>query len=473
MIPSFFRTAALLAALAALPSFAQYQPGPGEEPTPSAGLSAQAIQEIQSSLTLTPALRATQNALADHKISDLVINHEKAIANDGLFTHVIKNPGSITDQEHSGRCWLFAGLNILRPQVMNKFNMKDFTLSQAYEDFWDKVERANRALELSVALSKEPLDSRKNMHLLKQPMDDGGDWNYVLALIDKYGVVPQSVMPDTFSAAHTDQMNTLLSAEVRKGVLALRQASNEGAPEARLRQIKMQTLAHVYKILVLCMGQPPQSFQWRYTGKDDKVSPLKTYTPQSFYKEFVGSDLHDYERFVNYPGKPMHARLQWAWDRDMADQPDLTAVNVTEEELAGMAKASVLADQPVWFASNAGVQGDRKAGLWAEGVEDYQDLFGLDFSLDKKDALATCDGAPDHAMVFVGVDIQDGVPDKWKVENSWGKKAGEDGFFSIDKGWFDKHVYEVIVDKRFVPSELQKLVDQKPFILPPWDPFGA
>ncbi|MGA9753213.1 MAG: C1 family peptidase [Acidobacteriota bacterium] len=473
MTHTVLKTAALLAALAALPVLAQYKPGPGEEPTPAAGLSAKDIQQIQSSLTMTPSLQAAQNALADHAISDLVIDHKKAIAKDDLFTHVIKNPGSITNQERSGRCWLFAGLNILRPEVMNKFNMKDFTLSQAYEDFWDKVERANRALDLAVALSNEPLDSRKNMHLLKSPMDDGGDWNYVLALIDKYGVVPQNVMPDTYSASHTGQMNKLLGTEVRKGVLALRAASREGASAEKMQQIKMKTLDHVYKILVLCMGEPPQSFQWRYTGKDGKVSPLRTYTPQSFYKEFVGNDLHNYERFVNYPGKPMHQRLQWAWDRDMADQPDLTAVNVTSEELTEMAKASVLADQPVWFASDAGAQGDRKAGLWAEGVEDYDALFGLSLSMDKKDYLETGAGAPDHAMVFVGVDIQNGVPDKWKVENSWGKKAGDEGFFTIDKGWFDRNVYEIIVNKRFVPPELQKLTDQKPYILPPWDPFGA
>ncbi len=473
MTHTVLKTAALLAALAALPVLAQYKPGPGEEPTPAAGLSAKDIQEIHSSLTMTPPLKATQNALADHMISDLAINREKALANDDLFTHVIKNPGSITDQERSGRCWLFAGLNILRPQVMNKFNMKDFTLSQAYEDFWDKVERANRALELAVALSKEPLDSRKNMHLLKSPMDDGGDWNYVLGLVDKYGVVPQEVMPDTFSASHTDQMNKLLNTEVRKGVLALREAVRKGEPASKLQQIKMGTLTHVYKILVLCMGEPPQTFRWRYTGKDGKVSPFKTYTPRSFYNEFVGSDLHNYECFVNYPGKPMHERLQWAWDRDMADHPDLSAVNITSEEMSDMAKASVLADQVVWFAADAGAQGNRKAGLWAEDAEDYDDLFGLNFTMDKKDALETLDGAPDHAMVFVGVDIQNDKPDKWKVENSWGKKAGKEGFFTIDQGWFQKHVYEIIVDKRFVPAAIQKIVGQKPYILPPWDPFGA
>lgn len=461
-----------LGVLACLPALAQYTPGPGEKPSEQSGLSPEVLGEIQGSLKMTPQLTAAQDALADHAIKDLVINRSLVNQTDRLFTHVIKNPGEITDQERSGRCWLFAGLNILRPVVIGAHDMKDFALSQAYDQFWDRLEHANFSLQLGYALRDEPLDSRKNQLLLHQLIGDGGDWTFVTALIDKYGVVPESLMPDTESASHTGTMDDLLSTRLRKAILDLRAAGKAGASQSKVDAIRLDALKDVYRILVLCLGQPPQSFTWRYETKDGKVSPYKTYTPQSFYKEFVGVDLSDYVRLVNYPGQPMNAKLEWAWYRGMADRPDLTAINVSAQTLSDLCAKSVLGDDAVWFASDAGAPGDRKAGLWADGALDYSGLFGMSFAMDKKDGLQTYDGAPNHAMVFTGVDMQGGKPDKWKVENSWGTKIGDKGWFIITSDWFGSHVYEAIINKKYVPADILKLEDQKPVVLPPWDPFS-
>ncbi len=452
-------------------TMAQYVPGPGEEPSAAAGLDAKALGEIQGSLVQTPALRAAQNALAATDLQAVVTDLQKARQQDTLFTHVI-TAGKITNQEQTGRCWLFAGLNVLRPAVMAKYKLENFEFSQAYSQFYDKLERANRTLELAIALRNEPPDSRKNALLLKDPVPDGGDWNYVLALVDKYGLVPKSVMPDTWSASHTDAMNALLDARVRKGIVAIRKAAASGADVARLRQEKMAVLKDVYRILVLCLGEPPRQFTWRYEDKDHKVSEPHTYTPQSFYKEWVGVSLHDYLRFVNYPGKPMHVPLRFAWNRDMADAPDMQAVNVTTDKMESMAMKSILADEAVWFCCNSSVQRDNAAGLWDEGIQDYSDLFGVNFSMDKADALAYLQDAPNHCMVFIGVNVTAGKPDKWKVENSWGDKRGREGYWTITSSWFDAHVFEMLVNRKFVPPELAKLADQKPVVLPPWDPFS-
>ena len=461
----------LLAAGAALAARAQYVPGPGETPGPDAALTPQLMQSIEGSFELTPGARAAQNALAANELNALVTDHAKLIADDTLFTHVIKDTGSITAQEQTGRCWLFAGLNILRPAAMKKYHMDDFELSQAYDQFWDKMERANRTLELAIALKDEPADGRKNWTLLTKPIEDGGDWNYVLFLVDKYGVVPKSVMPDTWSAGHTDQMNGLLSSLVRKGILAIRQEAAKGADAARLREVKAGTLKEVYTVLALCLGQPPKQFTWRYEDKDHKVSEAKTYTPQSFYRDFLGADLGNYVRFVNYPGKPMHRPLRFAWNRDSADGPDMEALNVTTGEMKAAAMASVLADEAVWFCCDSSVQRDAKAGLWDQGIQDYNDLFGLDFTMGKEDALAMLERMPDHCMVFVGVDVRAGKPAKWKVENSWGEKRGRDGYFTITDAWFDANVYEMLLNRKYAPPELLKAMDQEPFVLPPWDPF--
>ena len=471
MIIRLGKTLATLAIAAALPAMAQYAPTAGEEPGPAGALTPQLMQSVQDSFTLTPAMKAAQNALAENDIRALVSDHQKVITDDTLFTHVISS-GKITNQQQTGRCWLFAGLNILRPAALKKYNMENFELSQAYNQFWDKMERANRSLELAIALRDEPPDSRKNWTLLQKPIEDGGDWNYVLYLVDKYGVVPKSVMPDTQSASHTDQMNDLLSTLMRKGIRDIREAASKGATVEQMRAEKTRILGQIYKVLVLCLGEPPKTFSWRYEDKDHKVSEPKTYTPQEFYHAFLGTNLHDYMRFVNYPGKPMNAVLRFAWNRDAADGPDMEAINVSMDQMKKMAMDSVLGDEAVWFCCNSSVQRNTDTGLWDEGVQNFGDLFGLDFTFSKGDALAYMDRAPNHCMVFVGVNITGGKPDKWKVENSWGEKRGRDGYWTITDSWFDANVYEMLVNKKYVPAELQKLAGQEPVILPPWDPFS-
>ena len=460
----------LLAALAltfALPFFAQYAPGPGEEPSAAGALTPQMVESLRGSLSLTPELRAVQNALAENEINALVADRAKTVADDTLFTKVVKT-GKITNQEQTGRCWLFGGLNMMRPPVMKKYNLEAFELSQAYNQFWDKLERANRTLELAWALRGEPADSRKNELLLKKPIEDGGDWNYVRFLVARYGVVPKTVMPDTQQAGHTDQMNRLLATRMRKGIQAVRAA---GTPE-EARRAKLAVLKDVYKILVLCLGEPPRAFQWRYEDKDKKVSPLRSYTPQSFYREFMGAVLDDYVPFINYPCQPERAVLRFAWNRDAADAPDMQALNVSTAEMQAMALASVMDDEAVWFCCNASVQRNSKTGLWDMGVQDYGALFGVDFTMPKADQLAYLDGAPNHCMVLTGVDVLGGKPVKWKVENSWGEKRGRDGWWTITNAWFHANVYEILIHKKYVPPELLKLEAQEPIVMPPWDPFS-
>jgi len=453
------------------PLHAQYEPLPGEGPSAAAALTPDLLKNLEASVPMTPQLQAVRDALANSSVHTLAINPDVENGTDALFTKEIAKPGSIADQKSSGRCWLFAGLNALRPGIIGKYKMKDFMLSQAYEQFYEELEAANRSLELAISLRSEPVHSRRLDTLLHNLISDGGNWNYVRALIQKYGAVPQSVMPDDYAASHTAEMAALIKTRLHKAVIEIHQSAGQGASVAELRDLKMADLRDIYKILELCLGKPPAAFDWRYETKDDKVSPLETYTPQTFRQKFLDEDLDRYVSFANYPGQPMPAHLAWAWERNMADQPDLEAVNIEMQEIVAMTLKSVLADQPVWFAANSGAEGDKKKGLWLQGIEDKSDLFGIDFSISKADALAYDDGTPDHAMVITGVDVRAGEPVKWKVENSWGKDAGNEGWFIIDQRWFDQHVYQVIVDRRFVPPSLLALTSQKPILLPPWDPF--
>ena len=457
------------AILATTPALAQYDPAAGEGPSPAAALTPEMLKSLEESVPITPQLQADRNALADHSIRSLAINPDVENRTDTLFTHVIQHAGSIADQKQSGRCWLFAGLNVLRPEVIAKHKMKDFMLSQAYEQFYEKLEGANRSLELAYSLRQEPIHSRRLDTFLRHLISDGGNWNYVRALVLKHGAAPESVMPDDYAASHSGEMNALMAARLRKAVVEIRRSEDDGA-DAR-RKLKMDALQDVYKILVLCLGKPPETFQWRYETEDGKVSALKTYTPQSFRQTFLSEDLDRYVSFVNYPGEPMNAHLEWAWERNMADAPNLDAVNIRMNEMADMVFKSIMADKPVWFGANSGAEGDVKKGLWVQDIEDTRDLFGIDFSMSKPDTLAYDNGTPDHAMLITGVDAPEGIPVKWKVENSWGKKSGDKGWFTIDSKWFERHVFQVIIDRRFVPPKLLALSGQKPILLPPWDPF--
>lgn len=481
---AFILTAVLLVTLSV---FCQYVPLPQEEPSEKGALTQEIVDSLRKSLPSTPEFKAIQNSLAENEINALVTDRKKTISDDTLFTKVVDS-GKITNQEQSGRCWLFAGLNVLRPELMKKYNLKEFEFSESYIQFWDKLERANRTLELAKALKIEPTDSRKNSLLLQKPIDDGGDWNYVRFLVSRYGLVPKNVMPDTQQASHTGQMNNLLNTVMRKGIKAIREAQT---PEAE-NLAKNETLKQVYKILVLCLGEPPQSFEWRYEMKDTKkdtakdksrkdlkeekvesrLSPLTTYTPQSFYKDFMGAPLDNYISFINYPGKPEHKVIRFAWNRDSADGPDMQALNITTDEMQKMALASIMDDQAVWFCCNSSVQRNTKTGLWDMGVQDYNSLFGIDFSFSKEDQLRYLDGAPNHCMVFTGVDIQNGEPVKWKVENSWGEKRGRDGYWTITKSWFEANVFEILVNKKYCSPELLNLAEQEPIVMPPWDPFS-
>ena len=469
---SLLRSLCVWAALAALPVLGQYKPVEGEKPSADAALPPLMLNSLEESVPMTPNLRAARNALANASVRSLVFDPDLANRTDTMFTHVIKEPGSIADQKQTGRCWLFAGLNVLRPAVMERHKMKDFMLSQAYEQFYQKLEAANRSLELAISLRREPIHSRRLDTLLQHLVDDGGNWNYVRTLIEKYGAVPVAAMPDDYAASHSDEMNKLLDARLRKAVVEIRGTARQHDEISQFRELKMKALQDVYKILLVCLGKPPHQFQWRYETSDGKVSPLETYTPKTFSQKYLAQDLGDYVCFVNYPGKPAHARLEWAWERTLADQPNMDAVNIRMKELRAMVLKSILADQPVWFGANSSAEGNREKGLWLHGIEDTKDLFGIDFTMSKADTLAYDNGNPNHAMVITGVDVEDGRPVKWKVENSWGDKSGDKGWFTMDSEWFNSHVFEVIIDRRFVPAELLALTRQESILLPPWDPFG-
>ncbi len=410
------------------------------------------------------------NAATQNKLRELALNHELSRKHDPHYTDTLKT-GGVTNQKGSGRCWLFAGLNILRPPVVEKYKLKDFEFSENYCFFWDKLEKANLFLEGVIETRDRDVNDRLVVHLLKTPFPDGGQWHMVVALAEKYGLVPKSVMPETDHSSGTGDMNRLINRKLRSDAAALRALHGKGKPVSALREEKTKMLSEIYRLLCYHFGTPPEKFMWRYKDKDDVLSDWTEYTPKSFYKQFVALDLSDYICLYNCPAHPYGRLYEVQFCRDFYDQSNMTFINLEIDVLKDAALKQLRSGEPVWFGCDVGKEFQRSTGILRPGIYDYESLLDMNFDMTKKERILYRESIPTHAMVFQGVDIRFGKPVKWYVENSWGTDRGDKGYLNMYDSWFDEYLYSVVVKKSFLPADVLDVLKQRPVVLPPWDPM--
>ncbi len=433
------------------------------------------------------------NALAANPIDTLVLNRNVLDAHNSHFSHRIRFKG-VTDQHQSGRCWLFAGLNTLRPAIIAKHQLDGFEFSASYLQFWDKLEKSNLYLEFMIELrDADPLD-REWEAIHKWTLNDGGWWQFVAALVAKYGVVPKEAMPTTAASEKTDTLNRILERKLHVDAARLHELHRGGADLKALRAYKVRAMAEVYGLLAQTLGHPPREFTWRAPNKkkddakqidgktgakpeppavDLDLTPAKTFTPQSFYREMVGTSLEEYVSLYSDPLNPKMRHYAFKRARNLADKPDTDFVNIEISAMKKIAMASVMANEPVWFAADVGKDQSSKHGIMAVNLFHYGPLFNLNLHLDRAQRVRHHEGGSNHAMVFMGVDVVDNQPVKWLVENSWGTDKGDKGTWTLYDDWFNEHVYMVIVNKRHVPAEMLKIFDEPVTVLPPWYPGAA
>ncbi|MCK5338248.1 MAG: C1 family peptidase [Bacteroidales bacterium] len=430
------------------------------------------IAKIKSSVTFDEDTRALMNAISSNDISKLAVNRENLGKVNPYFTNKVEIK-DITNQKSSGRCWLFTGLNVLRPKVIEKYKMKEFEFSQNYGFFWDQLEKSNFFLESVIATADLPDEDRKVDWLFKNPIGDGGQWTGVVDIVEKYGAVPASVMPESNNSENTRWMSRFLRRKLREDALTLRKMSAEGSEEGRLREEKINMLSDIYRILVLCLGNPPTEFPWQYEDKDGNISELKTYTPKSFYEEMVGIDLRDYVMFMNDPTREYYKLYEIEYDRHMLEGGNWKYINLPVDEIKDFAKASVIANEAMYFSCDVGKQLESEIGMLDVNNFDYDELFGVDFSMDKAGRIKTYDSGSSHGMSLVGVNIlPDGSIDKWLLENSWGEK-GFKGFLIMTDEWFSEYMFRLVIHKDFLDKKTLDILDTEPVLLPPWDPMFA
>jgi len=433
-------------------------------------LSIKDIDRFHSSLKMDAHNRAMYNSLTNNDISSLALNREILRRHNEIFSHKIKTKG-VTNQKKSGRCWLFAGLNILRPKVIEKNSLESFEFSQNYLAFWDKLEKANCFLENIIEFADRDILDREMEFLLRKPIPDGGYWENFVNLVEKYGAVPREIMPETNSSGNTALMNNLISRKLRADAVKLRDMHKQKRSLRRLRTEKTKMLSQVYKMLVLNLGRPPAEFQWRFEDANSVVSQIRTYTPKSFYTEFVDVDIRQYVDIFNDPSKEYGKHYSINLTRNIRDGEDAHFANVKMQTLKDIAVKAVLDDEPTWFACDVGKDQSREHGIMAMDMFDYDSIYLTDMAMTKAQRSLFRESVPNHAMVFIGVDMQKDKPAKWLVENSWGDEKGSKGLWTLYDSWFDTNVYSIIVKKKYVPQQILDIYKQPPIKLPPWDPI--
>lgn len=453
-----------LACLAALTLTVQAQQG---------GISDEMLKQIQSSYKNTSADKAIRNAIGGTDIRKLSLNQENQQGLDTDFSIKVESKG-ITDQQSSGRCWLFTGLNVMRAKAIARYNLPSLEFSQAYSFFWDQLEKSNLFLQGVIDTAKEPMSNQTVEWLFKHPLSDGGTFTGVADIVSKYGLVPKEVMPETYSSEHTSQMSSLIGLKLKEYGLELRESVQKGMDVKKIEARKTEMLETVYRILVLNLGVPPTEFD--YVRKDVKGNPVETehHTPMSFLEKYGDKNLlTNYVMVMNDPSREYYKCYEIDFDRHRYDGKNWTYVNLPVEEIKEMAIASLKDSTRMYFSSDV-TQLDSKRGLLDVNNYDFSSLLGTTFGMDKKQRIQTFASMSAHAMTLMAVDLdENGKPKKWMVENSWGAQSGYKGHLIMTDEWFNEYMFRLVLETKYVPKKVLDIFKQKPVRLPAWDPMFA
>ena len=437
-------------------------------------LNSDSLNGFKESYASHPAHQLMQNVVTQHDVNEVALNRIIAAEAVHSFSTTLDDWG-VTNQARSGRCWMFAGLNLFRAETKNLLNLKEFEFSQSYVMFWDKMERANYVLEAVIETADRPVDDRVVAWLLHQPLGDGGQWDMFVSLVRKHGVVPKTVMPETESSANSMRMNAGLNYQVRQGARAIRRIYAEESGTDAMREAKQEALRSIYQILCIHLGNPPDSFDWQWRDKDGEFHRDGDMTPLEFAGKYISTPMEEFVCLVHDPRRdnPPGRTYTVQYLGNVVDGTRIKYLNVDIELMKDIAMRMLQDGKPVWMGCDTGKQMHRDKGLWDAELFDYASVYNADFSMNKEERLEYHQTAMTHAMLFTGVDVVEGRPRRWRVENSWDNKVGDKGFFLMNDSWFAEYMFEIAAPKSYLPQELQEALDLEPVVLPPWDPMGS
>lgn len=430
------------------------------------------LSDFREKTVINGADKAVRNALAANDIRDIALNQDNQVEMNTYFSNSVPSKG-ITDQQSSGRCWLFTGMNVLRSKMINEHNLVGMNFSHVYLFFYDQLEKSNLFLQAIIDTRKSPIEDKTVEWLFRNPLSDGGTFTGVADLVAKYGVVPQGVMPETFASNNTSRFTSLIKRKLREYALKLREMKGG---DTILQTAKKEMLAEVYRILVLGFGQPPTEFTWAPKGADGSyLSTPRKYTPKSFYDEMIGEDLqNNYVMLMNDPTREYWKTYEIQYDRHTYDGHNWLYLNLPMDEIKAAAIASIKDSTMMYYSCDVAKELDSKRGLLDMNNYDYESILGVEFGMDKKQRIMSFDSGSSHAMTLKAVDLDaEGKPVKWEVENSWGASSGFNGHLIMTDEWFDEYTFRLVVKKKYLSEKILKASQQKPIMLPCWDPMFA
>lgn len=422
-----------------------------------------------------PTFSAVGNAVSYNGLLASLEKRSSAVENTPVFS-IDLTKDKVSDQKASGRCWMFAALNTFRHKMIAGFHLENFELSQAHTFFWDKYEKSNWFLEQILASADQELTSRKVKFLLDTPQQDGGQWDMVVSLFEKYGVVPKSAYPESKPSSNSQELNQILNKLLRQDAQILRELVKAGADNQTVQAKKEALLQEIFNFLAMSLGLPPRRFDFSYRDKDNQYHSEKGLTPQEFYKKYVDIKLDDYVSIINAPttDKPYGKSYTVEMLGNVVGAPAVRYLNVEMDRLKELAIAQLQAGETVWFGSDVGQSSNRKSGVMVDQMFDFESSMGIKLEQDKAGRLDYSESLMTHAMVLTGVDLdENGKSKKWKVENSWGEKVGDKGYFVASDDWMDQYTYQIVVHKEFLSPEELAAYEAEPILLAPWDPMGA
>ncbi len=434
-------------------------------------LTSEFTQYLFDNYQINAKYSAVENAATKNGLLNALENRASHTANLPVFSIDLTN-APVSNQKQSGRCWMFAALNTFRHKILTEFKLENFELSQAYTFFWDKYEKSNWFLEQIIGTSDLEIGDRKLKFLLDVPQQDGGQWDMVVALFQKYGVVPKDIYPESISSSASRELDQYLNKILRQDAQILRDLIQNGGDVAAK---KAELLQEIFNYLAMTLGLPPQKFDFEYRDKDDQFHKFEDITPQAFYEKFVNIKLDDYVSVINAPtaDKPYNKSYTVEFLGNVIGARDVRHLNVEMDRFKKLAIAQMQAGETVWFGCDVGQVSNRQDGLLTLDAYDFSAM-DLDFTQDKASRLDYSESLMTHAMVLTGVDLDAaGNSLKWKVENSWGEKVGKKGYFTASDAWMDEYTYQIVVRKEFLTAEELAAYEAEPEVLLPWDPMGA
>lgn len=436
-------------------------------------LTKELTKQYKESFQSKPERIVAQNAAVKNGLKGSSETVASVVENQPVYSIDLEH-GKVANQKASGRCWMFAALNTFRHRLFNNFKLEEFELSQSYTFFWDKYEKANYFHENILKTAGEPVTSRNVAFLLQTPQQDGGQWDMIVSLFKKYGVVPKSVMPESFSSSASSDLNKYLNKKLRQDAKVLRDLVARGASEEEINETRKQLMQEVYDLLSVTLGTPPETFDFEYRDKDKEFHRHLNLTPQSFFEQFVGLNLDDYVSIINSPttDKPFNR----SYTVDMLGNVVGNQVRYLNLDMATFKELAIRQleqGESVWFGCDVGQSSNRSNGRLALNNFDLKGLTGIDYSLTKGERLEYGDSLMTHAMVLTGVNLVDGKPNRWKVENSWGEESGVEGFWMMSDAWMDEYTYQIVIRKDLLTKEQLDAFNSEPIVLAPWDPMGS